>query len=71
VVVVVIEVAGVASAEVVVATEVARVARVATVIMRPKRIKLLTLELLFRSREKERFFEEGLRPTIVWLDVLI
>jgi len=53
VVVVVIEVAGVASAEVVVATEVARVARVATVIMHPKRIKLLTVELLWRSREKE------------------
>jgi len=66
VVVAVIEVASL-----VVATEVVVAVASAVDAERPMRIKLLTLEVLCLSRERERPSEKGLRPTIVWLDVLI
>merc|ERR1711957_1098822 len=55
----------------VVATEVVVAVASAVDAERPMRIKLLTLEVLCLSRERERPSEKGLRPTIVWLDVLI
>ena len=69
VVVAVIEVAGVASVVIVVAKKCLLAG--ATVIMPPMRMPLLTLEVLCRSKEKRRPSEEGLRPTIAWLDALI
>ena len=69
VVVAVIEVAGVASVVIVVAKKCLLAG--ATVIMPPMRMQLLTLEVLCRSKEKRQPSEEGLRPTIAWLDALI